>query len=186
MRLFVAVNLPAEVREGIWEAAGPLREQDFPVRWVRPDAQHITLKFLGEVQGERLDEIVRAVEAATVGARPFALPIADFGAFPSPARPRVVWAGCDGVPPLELLQDRIEREMGRLGFEIEGRPFRPHVTLGRAKRGARARHFAGFEELMEGLTFHAEPLVRSVDVMQSTLSPRGARYEVRHAAELAG
>lgn len=184
MRLFVAVNLPTDVREGLWKAAEPLRTCDFPVRWVPPESQHVTVKFLGEVADGRLDEIARAVDASTAGAKPFTLPMVDFGAFPSPQRPRVVWAGCEGVPPLELLQDRVEREMAGLGFEIEGRPFRPHVTLGRARPKARAGDFRGFADLLESLAFQAEPLVASLDLMESRLSRQGARYEVRHAAEL--
>lgn len=185
MRLFIAVNLPADVREGIWEAAESLREMDFPVRWIVPESLHLTLKFLGDVAEPDVVGVESGLETAVVGAKPFILPIAGFGAFPSPRRPRVVWVGCEGVPPLELLQHRLEQEMATLGFEVEGRPFRPHITLGRARRSARSRDFDGFEAHIERLTFDGEPLVDSVDLMESTLSRQGARYAVRHAAELA-
>lgn len=184
MRLFVAINLPAAVREGIWQAAGEFRTREFPVRWVGPDALHLTLKFLGEVGYERLGEIIDTVESAVRGARCFTLPISGFGAFPSLRRPRVVWVGCERVAALELLQHRVEQEMEAVGFPLEGRPFRPHITLGRARRNARAREFAGFADLVGRVSYTAEPLVESVDVMESELSRRGARYTVRHAAEL--
>ena len=184
MRLFVAINLPADVRESIWEAAQPLRERNYPVRWVAPESQHVTMKFLGDIPEGRLGEIIEAVDASTTGAKPFTVPLADFGAFPAPSRPRVIWAGCEAVPPLELLQDQLERHMAALGFEIEGRPFRPHVTLGRVRRDARAADFAGFEALLDDLHFATESVVRSLDLMESHLAPSGARYEVRHAAEL--
>ena len=61
MRLFIAVNLPDPVREGLWRAAAKLRDHDFPVRWVRPEGLHLTLKFLGEVPGEREPELVAAL-----------------------------------------------------------------------------------------------------------------------------
>lgn len=185
MRLFIAVNLPADVREGIWEAAQSLRERDYPVRWVAFESLHLTLKFLGQVAAADVEGVTRGLDAAVAGAKPFTLPIGGFGAFPSPARPRVVWMGCEGVPPFELLQHRIEQETAKLGFEVEGRPFRPHITLGRAQRRARSRDFDGFGEHIERLEFAAEPVVESVDLMQSSLSRQGARYAVRHAAELA-
>lgn len=185
MRLFTAINLPDDVRRGIWDAAEPLRSVSYPVKWVDPDGIHLTLKFLGEVGDGRMPEIVAGMQAAAAGARQFRLPIEGFGAFPSAANPRVIWLGCEGVPPLELLQHRMEQEMERLGFPLEGRAFRPHLTLGRAARQARAADFAGAHEQLAKLTFAADVPVESVDLMESRLTPRGAQYHRRHAASLA-
>lgn len=185
MRLFVAINLPEHVRRAVWDAAADVRAQGFPIRWVAPDSIHLTLKFLGDVPAEREREISRAVRSAAEGGRQFVLPIEGFGAFPSAARPRVVWVGCDAVAPLELLQHRVERVMERLGYPLEGRPFRPHLTLGRAKRTARAGDFDGFAAALAGVTFSDETTVRSVDLMMSELGRQGAKYSVRYAAELA-
>jgi 2'-5' RNA ligase len=143
MRLFLAINLPTDVRETLWEVAAPLRTARYPVRWVAAEAIHLTLKFLGDVDDMREDEIAAGVAAAVVGAKPFPLPVGGFGAFPSAQRPRVVWAGLEPVPSLELLQHRVEQEMERLGFPTEGRPFHPHLTLGRVKRDARPAALAG-------------------------------------------
>ena len=184
MRLFVAINLPPEVRQDLWEAAEPLRSGGYPIRWVGPEAIHLTLKFLGEVDAEREPEITAAIGGATQGTRRFMLPIEGFGAFPSAGHPRVVWAGCEGVPPLELLQHRLEQEMERVGFAIEGRPFHPHLTLGRVKRHARPGELRDFGAVLEPLTYANEVEVRSVDLMQSKLSGEGATYTVRHEAEL--
>jgi 2'-5' RNA ligase len=183
VRLFIAINLPQEIRSDLWQAAAPLRAASYPIRWVAADSIHLTLKFLGEAGPEREAEIIAGVERSVEGTRTFALPIGEFGAFPSPSRARVVWAGCEGVPPLELLQDRLEREMEGLGFPIEGRAFHPHLTLGRVKRHAKAGDLSGLDEQLEQLEYGAEFDVKSVDVMQSTLSRSGARYEVRRAVE---
>ncbi len=75
--------------------------------------------------------------------------------------------------------------MERAGFALEGRPFRPHLTLGRVQRGAKASALRAFPAALAPLAYEAEILVRSVDLMQSTLHPAGARYTVRHAAGLA-
>ena len=176
MRLFVAINLPDEVRRGIRNATEPLHQAALPVHWVEPAGIHLTLKFLGEVDESRRDELGAGVVAATRGARPFLMPISGFGAFPSVERPRVIWVGCEGVPPLELLQHRMEQEMERLGFPIEGRPFRPHLTLGRVKKDGSPARFRNLESLLDGLAFDAEAVVQSVDLMESRLGPQGSAY----------
>jgi len=185
MRLFVAVNLPADVRQSLWDAAAPLRQRAGPVRWVAAESIHLTLKFLGEVDELRAVQVAQSLTAVAGAARTFTLPLGGFGAFPSTAHPRAVWAGCEAVPPLELLQHDVERAMHDLGFPLEGRPFRPHLTLGRVKDGAKARDFPGFGEALAALSFEGEVMVTSVDLMQSTLTPAGAAYTARHAALLA-
>lgn len=181
MRLFIAINLPPDVRQAAWQAASSLRTARYPVKWVQPDALHITMKFMGEVAPVRVDEIVEAMELAADGARPFSLSVSGFGAFPNPSRPRVVWIGCEAAPPLELLQHRVEQEMDRIGFPLEGRPFHPHVTLGRVRREARKSDFAAFSDDIDMLEYATQVTVESVDLMESTLTPTGARYTQRHA-----
>src|SRR2546430_1773627 len=136
VRLFVAWNLPPAVREALWAATAPLRELGLPVNWVRGDGIHLTLKFLGEVGDDREAEITAALGRTAAGARTLALAPAGFGVFPDFRRPRVVWAGIAPEPGLEILQHRVEQEFAPLGFPSEARPFRPHVTLGRARREA--------------------------------------------------
>ncbi len=184
MRLFVAINLPEPVRDQLWERTASLRDDVFPIRWVRPEGLHLTLKFLGDVAPSRESEIVGALAKAVDATRPFEMPMAGFGAFPTVERPRVVWAGCEAVPPLELLQDRLERAMDALGFPLEGRAFRPHVTLGRAKRDAKPSALAGLAGRLDELEHQAFVDVRSIDLMESVLAREGARYTVRHAVEL--
>ncbi len=186
MRLFIAINLPSDLRQRLWEAAKPLRAAGYPVRWVAPDGIHVTLKFLGEVKPAREGEILAGMGAAVQGARRFDLPLGGFGVFPSLSRPRVLWAGCEPVPPLELLQHRLEQEMERLGFPVEGRAFHPHVTLGRVERDARAGAFEDLADQVGALEFAGDTVVESVDLMESQLAREGARYTRRHAVSLAG
>jgi 2'-5' RNA ligase len=183
MRLFVAINLPADVREALHAAAAPLREHDAPVQWVAPEAIHLTLKFLGEVEPEREDAITAALASVAGGRRAFPLPVGGFGAFPSRTRPRVFWVGTEAVPALELLQHDLERTFADLGFPLEGRPFRPHLTLGRTHKGAE-RQARTVGELLDDVAFEDTVTVESVELMQSRLSPRGASYRARHSARL--
>lgn len=184
MRLFLAVNLPLDVREHLWDVTAPLRDAEYPVRWVDPDGMHVTLKFLGEVAPPLETEIIGGMERAIDDTRAFQMIVRGFGVFPSSTRPRVVWAGCEAAPTLELVQHAIEREMEPLGFPIEGRAFRPHVTLGRARRGAPARALRPLADDLESLEHSDGVVVTSVDLMQSTLTPKGARYTCRRAVEL--
>jgi len=154
------------------------------VKWVRAEGIHLTLKFLGDVDPEREPELRSGLARAAAGARPLPLSVHGFGVFPDYSRPRVIWAGLEADPALELLQHRIEQEFTPLGFPPEGRPFHPHLTLGRAGREARPQDFAGLERALDGLHYEAAVLVASVDIMQSILQGGGMVYQVRHGERL--
>jgi 2'-5' RNA ligase len=182
VRLFAAVNLPPDLRQAIHAAAAPLRDANLPVKWVEPEGVHLTLKFLGDVTPDRLPDLAAAVDRACAGVRAFSVLLEGFGAFPAADRARVVWLGCEAAPPLELLQHAVEREYAALGFPVEGRPFRPHLTLGRARPRGGVR---GLETPLEATAFAASWSVTAVDLMESTLSRAGARYTPRHHVPLA-
>ena len=183
----MALNLPPSVREAVWAAAAPLRELRLPVNWVRSDGLHLTLKFLGEVPEEQEPELQGALAQAAgsgAGGRSIPLVLGGFGVFPDQRRPRVVWVGIAPDPALELLQHRVEQAFAPLGFPTEGRPFRPHLTLGRAARDARGAAFHGLADALAGLEYAETVLVESVDLMASTLQRGGAVYQVRRSARL--
>jgi RNA 2',3'-cyclic 3'-phosphodiesterase len=184
LRLFVALNFPPPLRQALWEATAALREPGWPVKWVRVDGIHLTLKFLGEVAEEREPDLRAALTRAVAGARALPLVLGGFGVFPDLRRPRVVWVGVTPDPALELLQHQVEREFAALGFATEARAFRPHVTLGRATREARPAAFARFEAALGGLAYEQAVVVHAVDLMQSTLQSGGAVYHVRHSERL--
>jgi len=185
VRSFIAIELPENIKGRLGELQSRLQSGKSRARWVAPESIHLTLKFLGDVKPDREAELAAGVVAAVQGARRFTLPVGGFGAFPSLSHPRVVWAGCQPVPPLELLQHRVEQAMERLGFPLEGRAFHPHLTLGRAQRDARASAFRDLEDRITALAFDGEVAVESVDLMESQLARDGARYTRRHAAALA-
>lgn len=184
MRVFIALNLPDTTRRALWAATEPLRRRDLPVKWVHPEGIHLTLKFLGETDENQLAALSGALRRAAAGARALPLVVEGFGVFPSVSRPRVLWAGVEAEPALELLQHAVEREFAPLGFPTEARAFRPHVTLGRAARDARAADFHGLDTALGALAFAETVVIESVDLMRSRLSPRGAAYERMHAERL--
>ncbi len=184
MRVFVAINLNSKERARLAEAAGGLREAGYPIRWLPAENVHLTLKFLGEVPDERIPELAAAVDGAVHGLEAFPMVVNGFGAFPSPRRPQVVWAGIERNPTLGTLQGRVDEAMAELGFQREDRAFRPHLTLGRAQRRARVADFKGLEELLQGAFYEDTIEVRGVDLMRSRLMPRGALYDILHTARL--
>jgi len=175
------------VRQGLWDAIGPVRERGLPVKWVRPEGLHLTLKFLGDVEEER-GPALRGALALAAGdgaeARGVTVHIEGFGVFPDFRRPRIVWAGVTPDPALELLQHRVEQAFAPLGFPTEARPFRPHLTLGRAGRDARPRGFTGLEGALATLAFAETAVIGDLDLMESTLQSGGAVYQVKHRERL--
>jgi 2'-5' RNA ligase len=184
MRLFIAISLPSAMRERLESAYEPLRDGTYPVRWVSVANIHLTLKFLGEVAEERVAAVSSAVDAVVADREAFQLTATTFGAFPSLARPQVIWIGVDPSPELGVLQGRIERTMEELGFPKEKRKFHPHLTLGRARKGTTRSDFRGLGEMMTKLEYQEEFPVLAVDVICSRLTPTGAVYTVLHSAEL--
>src|SRR5206468_2894709 len=165
-------------------SAARARDLGLPVKWVRGEGLHLTLKFLGDVADEREPELAAALARAAAGARGLALALGGFGVFPDFRRPRVVWVGIAPEPGLEILQHRVEQEFAPLGFPTEARAFRPHITLGRAARDARPAALTGLEEALGRLEFAETALVSALDLMQSTLQSGGPVYHVRHSERL--
>ncbi len=186
MRLFIGLNIPKKQRMRIHRAVRALRDVELPVRWIEPDNFHVTLKFLGEVRRERVDDIAAAVEKVASATGAFTTEISGFGAFPTIRRPRVIWLGVGATPELRCLKQDIEWALGEVGFPAETRAFHPHVTLGRANDAGGAGVFRGLDTLMAELAFDAELKVHTLDLIRSHLSKDGAHYSVVSGARLAG
>lgn len=185
MRLFIAINLPKKQRTRIYSAARKLREAEIPIRWIEPENFHITLKFLGEVRRDRVPAIERALGRVAGATGAFSTDLGGFGAFPTVRRPRVVWLGVGANPELRCLKQDLEWTLGDLGFDAETRAFHPHVTLGRAESDGGAGAFRGLDELIGGMSFGDELKVHTLDLMRSSVSKDGARYDVVAGARLA-
>ena len=182
MRLFAAMPLPEAGRLECATELPTVREAGWPVRWVRDDLAHVTLKFYGEVLPDRRAVIEEALTQAVAGTGPMMLRFDALGAFPTFRRPRVVWLGLEAPPALELLKDRVERTAEGIGFAPEGVPFRAHVTLGRVREGQRLP--PGALEQWPAAPF--EPfMVDQAVLFESTLTPQGAEYAQRLTIPLA-
>lgn len=182
MRLFIGVPLPGAARARTAGLLGELRDRSWPVRWVRDDGLHLTLKFFGEVTSDRLASLEELLTFATAGLHPMAQRLDGLGVFPNRSRPRILHLRVEAGSDLELLQDRLERGAERLGFPPEGRPFRPHVTLGRVREGHRLPD--GWEAELDRVAADTPYVADRVILYESRLGPTGPAYEARHTVHL--
>jgi RNA 2',3'-cyclic 3'-phosphodiesterase len=182
LRLFLAINLPAEVRHDLSDVALPLRECAPELSWVTEPRLHLTLKFLGEQPAERVNEIERATAAVATAHREIVMAIGGVGAFPNFRRPRVVWMAVMQDPRLELVHHDLEVAFQGMGFELEGRPFRPHITLARVRAPLSVEGARELARAARRITYREEVAVASIDVMQSELTTHGSVYTTLLAA----
>ena len=180
IRAFVAIELPDEVRRGLAGLRKELqRDEHRFVKWVDPEAIHLTLKFLGDVPSGRVTEIARAIEVAAKAVTPFELEVSGLGVFPNLKQVRVLWVGIGGdVDRLKELQRGIDAELASLGFAGEERPFVPHLTLARVRQGTSPSERRSLGELLQSAVFEGTyaTTVRTVVLMRSQLTPAGAIY----------
>jgi RNA 2',3'-cyclic 3'-phosphodiesterase len=179
LRLFFAIELPAEVRA----ALGRLRGDDLAYRWVEPGALHVTLAFLGEQPESRVAQLEDIASAATRGSTPGTLKIGQPGSFGSRGAPRVLWIGLDGdVAKLLQLQAQLSDGLKQAGFGLEEREWRPHITLARRREHAASRALAWPPASVAHTAFPLHSLV----LFQSKLSPKGPTYIALREFDLRG
>ncbi len=182
MRLFAAVPVAEPARGEVVRLLGALRATDWPVRWVRDEVVHVTLKFFGEVRDERVDVIAEALQLAAAGMSPLTLRLGALSAFPTERRPRVLLLTLEPNDALTALRERIENLADALGFAREGVPFSPHVTLGRVREGQRLPPQA-LADPSAGVTPRSF-LAPTIGLYESILTPAGPRYASRASVTL--
>jgi len=174
VRLFVAIQIPADIRSAFAAFLKELAALAPRVKWVRAENLHVTLKFLGNTDPAKLAPLQKVL-ASVHSPEPVALDFHGLGFFPSEKRPRVFWAGMESSPNLKSLAQDVDRAVHQLGFPLEDRPFAPHLTLARfnlpgmpamlstaAKENA-TRSFGSFT-------------AREFHLIESKLKPTGAEY----------
>jgi 2'-5' RNA ligase len=174
MRLFIAVDLPDDVREVLRSGLGHLKRDQPPARWVRPEGMHITLKFLGEQAPELADRLDGDVSGALAVLSPVTVRLGGGGFFPHDRRPRVAWVGGEAAG-LDAWARAVEDAAAGLGVEREARLFSLHLTLARLERPWGAQAVQHFLVQVKKWRF-PEFVAREVVLFQSELRPSGAVY----------
>ena len=166
-RLFVALRPPRVIREKLIAAMHGISA----ARWQNDDQLHLTLRFIGEVEHHRAEDIAAALgglHGPAVTAR-----IAGAGLFERQGRPHMVWAGVEPLAPLAALHRKVDQLLRRVGVAPETRAFLPHVTLARLNRAAGP--VAPFMALNGGLTSPPFTFTHAI-LYESELGHGGARY----------
>ncbi len=175
-RVFCAIELPEALREQIGQHIIGLRSAtEAKASWSSPDNIHLTLKFLGDVEVERVATVSSAVAAAVSSIEPFKIRVEGVGAFPPRGAPRVLWIGVNDLEGrLAQLHARIEDRFAKAGFAKESRQFHPHLTLARLRKplGASALAAAHKERPFKPGDLSVSELI----VIRSELSSKGSKY----------
>jgi len=175
VRLFVAAEIPDEVRERLADCQKRLRDLPLPLRWTRPEGIHVTFFFLGETPETRVTAVVDAIAPVAAGAASFRLEALGVHTFPGHGRPRVLVFGLRGdLETAARLKRGLDGALQEIGFTPDDRPFRPHLTLARTREG-RAGDWKtplAREAEAEGGAFEVHHLV----LFESRLGPGGSQY----------
>jgi 2'-5' RNA ligase len=183
MRLFIAIEIDQKTRDAIGrlqqDIAARAQIDRKQVKWVKPASIHLTLKFLGEVKDERVNEICQAIEQVAARHKAFSLDIEGVGHFGRPA-PRVLWVGTgSGTQPLRDLQADLEQTLDEIGWPPENREFSGHLTLARIKNKKAGHKILEITADDKYKDLHLETIAAdAVKLYQSTLTPSGAEYTV--------
>lgn len=173
MRLFIAVDLPEEVKQSIEEIKEPLKGIK-GVKPVRKENLHLTLKFLGEVEESKVNTMVRAL--AQIKVNPFKLSINKLGVFPNEKRIRVLWIDVEPAEPLVELKKEIDKALPEFK---DDHPFKNHLTFARIKYIASDDDNKKIIEIITNKQVEKQEfLVDNFKLYKSTLTPEGPVYEV--------
>ncbi|MDD5680433.1 MAG: RNA 2',3'-cyclic phosphodiesterase [Candidatus Omnitrophica bacterium] len=175
IRCFIAIELSQEIKNALSEIQAELKKSVGDVKWVRPENIHLTLKFLGHISPDTVEEVKTALTQIAAKTKPFRIRLSSPGAFPKPERPRVVWIGIDeGNTESVLLANLIEEKLAHLNIEKEEREFHPHLTLGRIDflkdKDSLKNAFASLKVTPAGMS------ASEITLFQSTLTRGGAVY----------
>lgn len=175
VRTFIAVDL--DRNERMAEFAAALKSAEPSLKVVDPSLIHITLKFLGETDEEKLPAIARAMRDAAKGIPPFTISFKGAGAFPSMNRIRVVWVGVNDTLPMATIAGQLDEGLADLGITREARPFAPHITLARARSDSPHPALRQIIGDRKELDFGAQE-VKAIRLKKSVLTRCGPEYHI--------
>jgi RNA 2',3'-cyclic 3'-phosphodiesterase len=186
IRCFIALELNEALQRFLGDIISQASKELPNVRWVDPSGIHLTLAFLGYLTDEQLETAIDAAQVAARQAVPFEYRLKGLGVFGPSNQPRVIWMGIEDMPsgrlqgsPLQQLHRVLTKELELRGFEIDKRPFSPHLTLARIKHPLSPFEQQSLQRLLHSKQAGASsPIYRvnHLSVMKSELSPAGATY----------
>lgn len=184
IRSFIAIELNSEARQVLADLQNRLKPLVPPhsVSWTSPANLHLTLHFLGELALDKIEPTRQALAESVIGVEPFTLKLIELGCFPNLHRPRIIWVGVGGdSETLVSLHQQLGQALHSLtGFSPESRPYAPHLTLGRVKKGIPSRRLSQLAHSLAGQVPTVNYLttwpVSALSLMKSELTPVGLVY----------
>lgn len=186
LRCFIALDIPASVRENLARAQECFARSQVRISWIPAGNLHLTLAFLGYTLESALVPLRAGLDQIAAGVAPFQMSVTGAGTFGRPGFPRVVWAGIQGPPP-ELQRIHVGLKALLQGLEIpqEDRPFAPHITLGRVKSPDKGGALTSALASIKNDPF-GDVQVDRLLIMRSHLDEPRVRYSVLHESPLKG
>jgi 2'-5' RNA ligase len=172
-RVFIAINLPDEIKKKIGLVIGKLKKinPDYKIKWVAPENLHLTLHFFGDLNEKQIAQAGGGIEKIIKQIDSFEMKTGEFGCFPNEKHPRVIFIEVKDSQVIHLLIGQLEVMLQNLGFPVDTRPWQAHLTLGRIKDNTKCKT-ASIELAPEIFN------VKSVELMESRLTPEGSVYSV--------
>ncbi|MFH1201317.1 MAG: RNA 2',3'-cyclic phosphodiesterase [Candidatus Omnitrophota bacterium] len=185
MRTFIAVDVSKEIRETLGRIGTKLRASGADVKWVDPQNLHLTLKFLGDIDLGKVEEIKEILSQMAKNYPAFRMVVTNLGAFPKASYPRVIWVGIDqGKDELLKISRELEKRLENLGIKKEERAMSCHITIGRVRSPLNRIHLIKQMELFKD-PLNLDCTVDKIILYKSTLSRSGPIYEAVHESALA-
>jgi len=179
-RIFIALELDTAMQQHLGGVIDRMERELPALRWVDPLGIHLTVAFLGELTDARVEEAIQATIVAARQVSPFDYRLTHLGVFGAIRQPRVIWMGIEEpTGTLVRLHERLKGELQRSGFELEMRPFSPHITLSRVKNPLNPAEQQTIQRLLNDSELQAPSPnyhVKQISVMKSELSRAGAKY----------
>ncbi len=186
IRSFISIDIPDELKKEVKALQELFRKCGADVRWVRTEAMHFTLKFLGDVEEKQIEQIKKILKDIALHTPLITIKLNGAGVFPNQKIPRVIWIGIkDEDGALDDLQKRIDAELSKLGFEKEERNFKPHLTLGRMRSQKGREALIKLIEEVKDKKLGAFT-VADIKLMKSELRPEGSVYTELARFEFSG
>lgn len=177
MRIFIGIKMNDETTGKLEHFVQPFKTESTPIRWIKPENYHLSLRFIGEIPEDIWIRIRDKFTSSMFRLSPFPIQVRGCGSFSRGQDIGIFWAGVMTSQPLQTIYNTLEKGLESTGIQPETRPFHPHITLGRNKKKYDFNSFFGKMETHRH-TIIAEPIVDRFQIFQSTLLPVGPIYKI--------
>jgi 2'-5' RNA ligase len=180
LRTFVAIDFSPEIIRKINDVINYFKTQtpEKALKWVAPENLHLTVKFLGDVPDNKIEQVKMLINQALENVKSFEIGVEKLGMYPNPGSPRVVWLGITGGEPLKEIHKKLESQLQEAEIEPEKRSFSPHLTIARVRRNADKQTVKEIGEALSKFKVDSlgKCLINHVVLYKSELTPKGPIY----------